>query len=357
MEYAILPGHPTSYREPSYPLFIAAVYAVFGRHPGVVIFLHCILSVLTGWLLWLTGRRLFDEKTAFAALVIFMLYPQSIYYCAYFFRESWLCFWFGVLFWASLDWAAEPGDPRGDRGAAVGGAAATVFGMGNSALLPACALAGVLLWLAAPAKARMRRFILYTAPLVLAFGVWTARNHAVQGRFVAGSTHGGEEFLRALIVPPKDQGTARQVQIYAATPIFDEAAKLPEAEANDLLMKEAFRWVGDHPWTFVSRMFAGFAKFWKLWPYKMDYQHSYALLVLISLLSDGWIVPLGFVGLWLVRARWREAPAFPAAVFALTFVYGSIHAVIRYRLPLVGGMILLSCVAVRSVIMPDRDDA
>jgi hypothetical protein len=27
----------------------------------------------------------------------------------------------------------------------------------------------------------------------------------------------------------------------------------------------------------------------------------------------------------------------------MTFVYGAVHAVIRYRLPLMGGMILLAC--------------
>ena len=59
----------------------------------------------------------------------------------------------------------------------------------------------------------------------------------------------------------------------------------------------------------------------------------------------------------LFRSRWREVPALPAAVFALTFVYGAVHAVIRYRLPLMGGMILLSCAVVGSVIMADRNEA
>lgn len=344
-EYALDPGRPTSLREPSYPLFIAAVYAVFGRHPGVVIVLHCIISVGTGWLLWLTGRRLFDDKTAFAALVVFMLYPQSIYYCAYFFRETWLCFWFGVLLWASLGWSGEPGDPGGDRGAALGGAAAAVFGLANSAVLPACALSGALLWLAAPTKARARRFALYAAPLVLAFGAWTARNWAVSGRFVAGSTHGGEEFYQALIVPPKDLGTSRQGEIVGADPLYGASGRFPEAERNSVLMKASFAWIAAHPSLFAARAAAGVLKYWKLWPYKRGYQHSYAALVLACLLSDAWIIPLGFMGAWLFRSRWRELPVLPAALFAMTIVFGVVHAVIRYRLPLMGGMILLACAA------------
>jgi hypothetical protein len=341
-EYAMEPGKPTSMREPSYPLFIAAVYAVAGERPGVVIFLHCLLSAATGWLLWLIGRRLFGEAVALAGLAVFMLDPQSIYYCAYFFRETWLCFAFGVLLWSSLDWSAPDGAPAGSRGALIGGLAATAFGLANSAVLPACGLAGVLLWAAAPPRSRLRRAALYFAPLVLAFGAWTARNWAVQGRFVAGSTHGGEEFYQALIVPPEDLGTQRQLDIIYADPLYT-ATGLSEAERNSVLMKASLRWIAAHPALYASRAAAGFVKFWRPWPYKRAYQHSYALLVLASLLFDGWIIPLGFAGLWLFRARWREAPALPASVLAMTFVYGAVHAVIRYRLPLMGGMILLAC--------------
>jgi len=344
-EYAVEPGTPTAMREPAFPLFIAGTYAVFGRRPGVVLFFDCLLSVATGFLLWRAGRRLFGEGVALASLWAFMLYPQSIYYCAYFFRETWLAFWFGVLLWAALDWLAEVGDPSGERSALLGGVAAAAFGLANSAVLPACALAGAGLWLAAPARARARRAVLYFAPLVLAFGVWTARNAAVLGRFVPGSTHGGEEFLQALVVPPEDLGTPRQTEIVQSTPIFARTATLPEAERNAAFMRAAKSWIAAHPGTFAARAAAGVVKFWRPWPYARAYQHSYAVLVILSLLSDGWIIPLGFLGLWLFRARWREEPALPAAVVGLTVVYGAIHAVIRYRLPLMGGMILLACAA------------
>ncbi|MDE2510154.1 MAG: glycosyltransferase family 39 protein, partial [Elusimicrobia bacterium] len=352
-EYAVIPGVPTSGREPVYPLFIAGLYKVFGERPSVVIFVQCVLSMLTGYFLWLTGRRLFDERLALAALAVYMLYPQSVYYCAYFFRETLLCFGFGVLLWSSLDWGAAPGDPGGDRSALIGGLSASVFGIGNSAVLPACALSGLLIWAVAPAKSRARRFFLYTAPLVLFFAAWTGRNWAVQGRFIAGSTHGGEEFYRALVVPPEYQTTNRVAEFAKTVPIFAEAELLPEADRNTLMTKAAFAWIGAHRAKFAARIFEGVVKFWRLWPYKMaTYQHSYALLVLASLLSDGWIIPLGLLGLWLFRDRWREIPVLPASVFGLTVVYGTVHAVIRYRLPLMQGLILLACAAISRLFAP-----
>ncbi|MFI5346136.1 MAG: glycosyltransferase family 39 protein [Elusimicrobiota bacterium] len=346
-EFAIEPGKPTSGREPVYPLFIALIYKAFGERPAMVIFFQCILSVMTGLFVWLTGRKLFDEVAALAALVVFTFYPQSIYYSAYFFRETILCLSFAVMLWACTGWRAESGDPEGDRGALWGGLAATVFGMANSAVLPACALSGLLILLVAPSKTRLRRFVLYTAPLVLAFGAWTARNYQVHHRFIAGSTHGGEEFYRALLVPPDQQNTPAVEQILGADPLFKEVAPLSEAERNVVMGKASFRWIGAHKGEYVGRVLGGVMKFWKLWPYRMTtYGHSYAILVAVSLLSDGWIIPLGFLALWLFRARWRELPVLPASVFALTAVYGAVHAVIRYRLPLMAGMILLACAAV-----------
>ncbi|MDE2489836.1 MAG: hypothetical protein KGM24_03260 [Elusimicrobia bacterium] len=350
--YSLAPGVPTSKREPVFVLFIAAIYWLFGVHPWIVVFLQSPLSVLTGWILWKTARRLFDETTSLAVLVVFLFYPQFVYYCGYFFRETVLCLSFAVLLWASVDWPAALGDRRGDRGAWVGGLGATLFGLCNPATLPACALSGLLIWAVAPAGARLRRFALYTAPLVLFFGIWTARNWAVQGTFVPGETHGGEEFYRALIIPPGDQtDPALANKILESDSIFSQAGGMPEAARSTFLTRASFRWIAEHPRVYAGRVVEGVFKYWRLWPYRMpDYQFPYALLVALSLLSDGWIVPLGFLGLWLYRSRWRELAPFPASLFAMTAVYGAIHAVIRYRLPLMLGMILLSVATVSRLL-------
>jgi hypothetical protein len=59
-------------------------------------------------------------------------------------------------------------------------------------------------------------------------------------------------------------------------------------------------------------------------------------------LSDGWIVLLGLSGLWLFRRRWAEVPALPAIIFGTTAVYAALHAVIRYRMPLMACVIILA---------------
>lgn len=343
--YSILPGVPTARREPAYPLFIASVYAL-GGGPGAVVVLLCLLSTAAAAMAGLLARRLAGGKAGLAALAICAFHPQLIYYSAYMFRDTFLVFLFTAMCLASSWWSAEPGDRAGERGALAGGLAAAGLGVGNSAHLPALALAGVSLWFAAPPGARARRFALFAGPLLLAFGLWTARNAAVFGRFIPGSTHGGTEFYQALVVPPEDLGTPRQTEILAADPAFQAALPLPEVERASVMAREGFRWIARNPGTYAGRALAGVAKFWRPWPYKRAYHHSYAALVAASLLSDLWLVPLALFGLWSLRRRWREAPAVWAGAVGLTAVFGAVHAVIRYRLPLVP-----ACAAVAAAVV------
>jgi 4-amino-4-deoxy-L-arabinose transferase-like glycosyltransferase len=329
--YAIEPGRPTAQREPVYPLLIAAVYAPFGRVPALVIALQCLLGVGTCWLVYLAARRLFGEDSAVLALALCAVYPQAVYYSAYFFRESLLSFSFAVLFYSSSFWSSrEPSV----RPILYGAFAALALGLSNSAHLPALALAAAALALCAPRELRWRRLALFSLPLLLGFVLWSARNHAAFGRFIAGSTHGGEEFYQALIVPPEDLGTARQTEILAGDRVFQETLSLPEDARNAALTRASFAWIAEHPGIYAGRAAAGLLKFWKPWPYKRSYNHGYGTLLAASLASDAWLIPLGFWALWRRRRDWAAAPALWAGVIGLTLVYGAVHAVIRYRLPL-----------------------
>lgn len=101
-EYALIPGVPSMYREPGYPLFRAMAYAVGGT-PSIVLFLQAILAVATcalwrrvweklkpgsGWIgAWGTfaayGYWLFARQHAYEVLLGFLLAA---------------CFWFFMRF-------------------------------------------------------------------------------------------------------------------------------------------------------------------------------------------------------------------------------------------------------------------
>lgn len=340
-EYALEPGRPTSLREPAYPLFIAAVYWISGgRRPWALLVAQCLLGAATAAFVAALAHRLFGETAAKLGLWTYALYPASLYYCAFFFRETLMGFLVTLLAYASLYWTGS--GPGALRWTAVSGLCAAALGLANSAALPALGLSGLALARAAPSKTRLVRGVLYWAPLVLGMLLWTARNWSVHGALVPGSTHGGEEFYQALVVLPEDLGTQRQTEIVNADPAIHEAGRLSEAGRNAYLMAAGAAWIREHPGRYLSRCAARLFKFWKLWPYQRRYHHAYLVLVAVSALSDGWIIPLGLCGLWLFRGRWAEVAAAPALLLGFTVTYAALHAVIRYRVPLMGLMIVLA---------------
>ncbi len=345
-EYAEEKGKPTAIREPVYPLVIAALYYPSGRRPWLVLVLHALLGTATCLLAWRLGTRLFGARAGLWALAVCAVHPQLVYYTAYFFRDTLLAWLFMLLAVASMDWSSSPNHTDGDYSAIIGGCAGAALGLANSAHLPLVGLAGLALWAVAPTKAAARRTAFFFLPVLLAFGLWSWRNYRVFKAFVPGSTHGGPEFYQALVVPPADLGTERQTEILAKDATFQAAAKLGEYGQSKVLTKAGFDWIVAHPGTYAGRALAGFVKFWRPWPYARAYTHSYKALLAASLASDAWIVPLGLLGLWLFRGRWREASAVWVGAFALTAVYGAVHAVIRYRLPLMPAMIVFAVAAI-----------
>ena len=341
-EYGFIPGISSAAREPAYPLLIAAVYGLAGgRHPWGVLALQCVLGAATVAMIWALARRLFSGRMALFCAWTGALYPAAIYYSAYFFRETLILFLVTALSWLSTSWS-EPKRPGVWPRVLWSGLAAAAAALGNAALLPAVVLAGVGLWLVAPKSARTGRLLLYLAPVVAAGFVWTARNWRAFGAFVPGSTHGGEEFYQALIIPPDELGTPAQARIVSEDPNLMEASRLPEVQANACRLHAAGAFIGRHPGLYARRVGARLVKFWRLYPYHRLYNVPYGVVVLAALLSDGWIVLLGLAGCWIFRRRWAEAAAMPAVLIGTTTVYAAIHAVIRYRLPLMGVMIVLA---------------
>lgn len=71
-------GGPTAFRPPAYPLFLAAVYTVFGVHPLAARVLQAGLGVVTVGLLGLLAWELFDRRSAWIVAGIAAIYPPLV---------------------------------------------------------------------------------------------------------------------------------------------------------------------------------------------------------------------------------------------------------------------------------------
>jgi 4-amino-4-deoxy-L-arabinose transferase-like glycosyltransferase len=72
--------HPSLWKAPLYPLWVGAVYSVFGAHPAVAIFLQVGLGAVVIVLTWVLAGRLFGPRAAAIAAFAVALYPLAFQY-------------------------------------------------------------------------------------------------------------------------------------------------------------------------------------------------------------------------------------------------------------------------------------
>jgi len=82
----------------------AFVYRCFNSHPLGMIFLAALVGSSGGIFVYLTAKRLFDEKTAFLATLIFLFYPDSILFGASQMREPLLMTFIALAFYGLSEW-------------------------------------------------------------------------------------------------------------------------------------------------------------------------------------------------------------------------------------------------------------
>lgn len=86
------PYLPTMFREPGYPLFLAAIYKIFGHTIRLVVFLQCLLHALTALIVYRIAGRIFSERVAFVSGVVVSLFPTLANYPSYLMSETFFTF-------------------------------------------------------------------------------------------------------------------------------------------------------------------------------------------------------------------------------------------------------------------------
>jgi 4-amino-4-deoxy-L-arabinose transferase-like glycosyltransferase len=87
-EFSLKAGHPSSIRPPLYPAFLSACYALFGKidSNGVRI-IQIFFSLGIIYVVFLLGKRVFNDKTGLAAGLIFACYPSFVFFSNFLLTE------------------------------------------------------------------------------------------------------------------------------------------------------------------------------------------------------------------------------------------------------------------------------
>jgi 4-amino-4-deoxy-L-arabinose transferase-like glycosyltransferase len=100
--YELLPGHPTSFRAPGFPLFLAVIDYVAGLHYPLLYLIFCVLGAAACVLTYLVALELVKPPLALLAGVLAATYINGIYFATVFASESVYLVCFALSLWLFL---------------------------------------------------------------------------------------------------------------------------------------------------------------------------------------------------------------------------------------------------------------
>jgi 4-amino-4-deoxy-L-arabinose transferase-like glycosyltransferase len=331
-------GRPTAYWPPGYPLFMAAVYALFGVNIVAVRVVQCLIGAGTVAVVHRIARRVLDRNGAWLAALATALYPLFVYSAG---ADMPVTLQIALIAGGVLLTivAVERSSARAALGAGLLGAWATLVA---GSALPAFLLFA--LWMAWNRDGTARRScsrsirlaLVCLLPMVVIVGAWVVRNQRVFGHPVLVSTNGGYNLWLG-----NHPGVKASTGNRAEVPGMEEEAmrfwSLPgnEATRDSAFTRQALEYIGADVPRFLRLSLSKSLELWALYqkPLTEDRPHL-GLERLASLLSYGLLLPFALVWLFVSLPKSRIA----LLVLLLFLIYSMVHAVIlskvRFRLPL-----------------------
>ena len=347
-------GRHSAFREPGWPILLAADYALFGRGIAGIMILQLALALGGIVLLWDLGRRFLSPRAGLAAAWLAAGHPALTYYTVYPLRE--LGYLFFVL--ASVGLLLRAERSRTVLSFAAAGAVNAWTALVSTTFLPFAAAAPAALKLLRP-KVPLKGLAAFYLVLAAVYGVWPLRNYVYWKSFIPGTLYAAENVYKTILVPHEARSTPVERSLLDNDPVYKrwmELAPVDPGEADRLLKAEIRRRLAQDPLLIVRNAPFNAWKLWRPVPYVSQvrpwgYEPDRGLIWWASLLSDGWLIPLGWAaGLALafgLRGAWRSDRALLVTlgwlwIGLLTTAHAFSFANTRHRLPAMGFIILFA---------------
>ncbi len=343
-------GEGVLYLGPLYPLFMAAVYAIFGASLPAIKIAQVVLGALSCGLVHEITRTLFDRRAALLAGLGAAFYGQFIFYAGTIMLVNLqVPLVLGVVL-ASIHGLRRPGIGVWILCGLLLGLSALAR---QTTLLVAPVLALWILFGMAGAHSFRQRLIwgtsfgLAVCALVLPF---TLRNYVVGDDLVLLNSTGGYNFYMGnqrgadgtWQVPSIDWNSRvdnphAMRDAFTAVAEQDLARTLRPSEVSGYWRGRGMEEIAADPMRWLrleirkAGLFVNHAEIWNNRSRVVSERFSWVLR--LPLIEMGVIAPLGLLGLWRSRTRWREFLPVHAMLFAYVAAALLFFVLSRYRMP------------------------
>jgi 4-amino-4-deoxy-L-arabinose transferase-like glycosyltransferase len=343
-------GHLTSFRPPGFAFLMSVVFRLFGTtSPVPVRAMQIVFSMLTVWMIYLTGRDGWGKKVGLIAAGIFAFYPSFVGFNNILLTEPSYIFFISLACWAMVRHLQNPH---------AGWAAASGVAFGLGTLIRDTLFYGgpvTTLFLLVHAwrdrRYRWHQVAAFAGGFVIVIAPWIIRNTLLHGQFTMISTVGGINLYLCNTneAPMIHTGSifierARQGQDgYYYDSLFPELKGASETTKQNLAMQKGLAYMLEYPWTTFVRSLSRFVDFWGQERLVINqvmaaYYGEVSSLVLLTVIAAVFASFSGVIAASSFGYCFTELRAFD--VFGLVFIayYAGMHALVlghpRYHLPL-----------------------
>ena len=338
------------YLGPGYPLFMAAVYALFGPSLPAVKAVQAVLGAVSAVLVFGVARELFDRRVAFVAGLLAAFHAMLVFYGGTLMTVNLKVPLVLGLVWALIRAFRHPGAARFALAGLLLGLATLV----QQTILPLAPLAAGWIQFGPTAAAPLARRLGWTASFAVAVAACilpiTVHNVSSGGDFVLLNSMGGPNFymgnqreadgtwqvpnLGFRVRADNPDEMQRQFEAAAERALGrelkpSEISAYWMARGLDEIQADPVRWIRLE----LRKLGLHFNAYevWNIRAFELSQASSWVLR--LPLATMGLLAPLGLLGLVLTLGRWRElAPLYGViAVYLLASLLFFVLA--RYRLP------------------------
>ena len=337
------PYSPSAYRPPVYPFFLATIYKLFGHNYFAVKVMQSIVGALTCVLIYLISIEVFSRKVGIISALISSVYPAFLYYTNTMIMEIVLIFIVAVTVLLFVKAVKH----KTLKYQIAFGVSIGIASLCRPAMLLYPFFAMLFMYFIYSNK---KEFFKHTGLMFISMLIvltpWTIRNYVVFGKILPVVAKGmGSQIWTGLRTAEMDPHDLDNRVFKSAVEIRDSlTAGRTEIDAQEMLLKLAFREILSNP---IDYVIVTFKKVGKLWYHPIGairtlpkYSQTAANLLIVA-----YYIMLGLALTGLIMSfknRLLYSAPFLITIFYFTAVHSLLLTLNRYRVSALPFVIIFS---------------